>query len=165
MASFNGKEIPICYASCSIGHESSKHTLPEKLKALANVGFDAIELSMSDILSYGQQVSKSKAKIDPKDYQTLRSVAAEIGKLCEKEGLKVLMLQPFANFEGWPRGNERKDAFERAKGWMSIMEAVGTDMLQIGSSDAEGISSRFDHLASDLAELADIFAEKGFRIA
>jgi len=166
MADFKGKEIPLCYASCSIGHDDSKHTLPSKLKAIANAGFDAIELSMPDILAYGQQVSKTKSEIDPKDYATLRSVAEEIGQLCNKEGLKILILQPFANFEGWPKNSrERADAFERAKGWMGIMEAAGTDMLQIGSSDAEGISSNFHGLASDLAELADIFAEKGFRIA
>ncbi|OAL36992.1 hypothetical protein AYO20_03761 [Fonsecaea nubica] len=166
MASFNGKEIPVCYASCSIGHDGSKHTLPAKLQTLATAGFDAIELSMPDILAYGREISQTKADIDPKDYKTLRSVATEIGKMCEKEGLKVLMLQPFANFEGWPKDSkERRDAFERAKGWMSIMEAVGTDMLQIGSSDAEGISPSFDDLAADLAELADIFAEKGLRIA
>ncbi|KAK4943591.1 hypothetical protein LTR10_016886 [Elasticomyces elasticus] len=165
MAQFKGQKIPICYASCSIGH-NDKHTLPEKLKAIAGAGFDAIELSMPDILTYGQQISETKKEIDPKDYATLRSVAQKIGELCKKEGLKILILQPFANFEGWPKGSpERDDAFDRAKGWMSIMEATGTDMMQIGSSDAEGISSSFDYLASDLAELADIFAEKGFRIA
>jgi sugar phosphate isomerase/epimerase len=45
------------------------------------------------------------------------------------------------------------------------MEAVGTDMLQVGASDAPGISTSFDDLAADLAELADLCAEKGFRIA
>ncbi|KIV79876.1 hypothetical protein PV11_07417 [Exophiala sideris] len=165
MAQFKGQKIPICYASCSIGH-NDKHTLPEKLKAIAGAGFDAIELSMPDILTYGQQISETKKEIDPKDYATLRSVAQKIGELCKQQGLKILILQPFANFEGWPKGSpEREDAFDRAKGWMSIMEAAGTDMMQIGSSDAEGISSSFDYLASDLAELADIFAEKGFRIA
>ncbi|ETI22452.1 hypothetical protein G647_06527 [Cladophialophora carrionii CBS 160.54] len=166
MADFNGAEIPICYASCSIGHDSEKHTIPEKIKVLAGAGFDAIELSMPDILAYGQQISESKSQPAAKDYATLRSVASEIGQLCEKAGLKILMLQPFANFEGWPKDSEeRKDAWERAQGWMSIMEAVGTDMLQIGSSDADGISGNVDELASDLAELADVFAEKGFRIA
>ena len=42
------------------------------------------------------------------------------------------MLQPFSNFEGWPQGSkERGDAFSRAKGWIQIMQAVGTDMLQV----------------------------------
>ncbi|KAK7890573.1 hypothetical protein LTR67_007781 [Exophiala xenobiotica] len=165
MATFKGQKIPICYASCSIGHDEN-HTLPKKLKAIAAAGFDAIELSMPDILTYGQQISDSGAEIDPKDYATLRSVGQKIGELCKKERLKILILQPFANFEGWPKGSkERQDAWERAKGWMSIMEATGTDMMQIGSSDDEGISSDFDDLAADLAELADVFAEKGFRIA
>lgn len=132
MADFNGKEIPICYASCSIGYDNPHHTLPEKLKAIASAGFDAIELSMPDILAYGQQLSDSQTKIDPKDYGTLRSVGKEVRKLCENQGLKVLILQPFANFEGWPKGSqEREDAFERAKGWMGIMESVGTDVLQV----------------------------------
>lgn len=135
MAEFKGQKIPVCYASCSIGHDGSKHTLPAKLKAIADAGFNAIELSMPDILAYGQQISDSKSEIDPKDYRTLQSVGQDIRKLCEKHGLKVLILQPFANFEGWPKGSEeRKDAFERAKGWMSIMEAVGTDMLQVSVS-------------------------------
>jgi sugar phosphate isomerase/epimerase len=132
MATFKGQKIPTCYASCSIGHDES-HTLPKKLEAIAAAGFDAIELSMPDILTYGQQISDSGAEIDPKDYATLRSVGQKIGELCKKEGLKILILQPFANFEGWPRGSkEREDAWERAKGWMSIMEATGTDMMQVG---------------------------------
>ena len=132
MASFKGEKIPICYASCSIGHDDSKHTFPEKLAAIASAGFDAIELSMPDILAYGKQISSDNSEPDPKDYATLRSVGQKIRQLCEKQGLKILILQPFANFEGWPKGSdERKDAFERAKGWMDIMEAVGTDMLQV----------------------------------
>ncbi len=132
MGDFKSKDIPICYASCSIGHDDEKHTLPEKLKVLAAAGFDAIELSMPDILAYGRHISKSKSEPDPEDYTTIRSVASEIRKLCEKVGLKILMLQPFANFEGWPKDSEeREDAWERAKDWMSIMEAAGTDMLQV----------------------------------
>lgn len=45
------------------------------------------------------------------------------------------------------------------------MEALGTDMLQVGSSDSEGITGDINELAGDLAELADMLAEKGFRIA
>jgi sugar phosphate isomerase/epimerase len=54
------------------------------------------------------------------------------------------------------------------------MDAVGTDMLQVGSSDSPaagsdsgegvGISSNTEDLAADLAELADLCAEKGMRV-
>jgi sugar phosphate isomerase/epimerase len=52
--------------------------------------------------------------------------------LAAQYSLKIMMLQPFSNFEGWERGSkEREDAFARAKGWIKIMHAVGTDMLQV----------------------------------
>ncbi|OTB17176.1 hypothetical protein K445DRAFT_316673 [Daldinia sp. EC12] len=160
---YQGTKVPTCYATCSIGHKES-HTLPLKLKAIADAGFDAIELSMPDILAYGKMLHGREP--DPKDYNTLVEIGKAIKKQAQDHKLKILMLQPFANFEGWPKGSSaRKDAFERAEGWIRIMEAVGTDMLQVGSSDAPGISSSIDDLASDLAELADMCAAKGFRIA
>ncbi|KAI1500019.1 3-dehydroshikimate dehydratase [Biscogniauxia marginata] len=160
---FHGAKVPTCYATCSIGHKES-HTLPLKLKAIADSGFDAIELSMPDILAYGKMLNGE----DPgsKDYDTLVEIGKVIKAQAQEHNLKILMLQPFANFEGWPKGSkEREDAFARAEGWIRVMEAVGTDMLQVGSSDAAGISSSFDDLAGDLAELADLCAAKGFRIA
>ncbi|KAL0056808.1 hypothetical protein AAF712_016581 [Marasmius tenuissimus] len=160
---YDTSNIPTSYASCSIGINES-HTLPLKLEAIASAGFDAIELSMPDILEYAKLLNGREP--DPKNYDTLVDVGKQIRELTAKHGLKTLMLQPFANFEGWPQGSkEREDAFNRAKGWMRIMDAVGTDMLQVGSSDSEGISSSFDKLAGDLRELADMMAEKGFRIA
>ncbi|KAI0204063.1 3-dehydroshikimate dehydratase [Astrocystis sublimbata] len=161
---YEGASVPTSYATCSIGH-SAAHTLPEKLKAISAAGFDGIELSMPDILSYGASLNDGQEP-SPTDYDTLVSVGKSIRSLVETQKLRILMLQPFANFEGWPKGSkEREDAFTRAKGWMRIMEAVGTDMLQVGSSDAPGISGDFDVLAADLAELADLCKEKGLRIA
>ncbi|KAI1875894.1 uncharacterized protein JN550_001390 [Neoarthrinium moseri] len=155
--------IPTSYATCSIGYKDS-HTLPLKLKAIADAGFDAVELSMPDIIAYGKMLNGQEP--DPKDYNALVEIGKQIKAQTTEHGLEILMLQPFANFEGWPKGSKkRKEAFDRAKGWIRVMEAVGTDMLQVGSSDAPGISSSFDELAADLAELADLMAEKGFRIA
>ncbi|KAI0545883.1 3-dehydroshikimate dehydratase [Xylaria curta] len=161
---YQGAKVPTSYATCSIGHKAS-HTLPEKLKAISAAGFDGIELSMPDILSYGKELQHG-LEPDPTDYDTLVTISKTIKSLTEAQNLKVLMLQPFANFEGWPKGSkEREDAFTRARGWIRIMQAVGTDMLQVGSSDADGIEGDFDTLAADLAELADLCAEKGLRIA
>lgn len=130
---YQGTKLPTCYASCSIGHKP-EHDLPSKLEAISSAGFEAIELSMPDILSYAKKLNGSEP--DPKDFDTIVKVGAEIKKLTAKYNLKILMLQPFANFEGWIKGkqdDQRKDAWERAMGWMRIMEAVGTDMLQVSS--------------------------------
>ncbi|KAI1334680.1 3-dehydroshikimate dehydratase [Xylariaceae sp. FL0016] len=161
---YRDSQVPTCYATCSVGHRDT-HTLPLKLKAIADAGFDAIELSMPDILSYGKMLNNQEP--DPQDYDALVELGRAIKTQAAEHGLQIAMLQPFANFEGWPRGSpEREDAFSRARGWMRIMEAVGTDMLQVGSSDAPGIAAAsVADMARDLAELADLGAERGLRVA
>ncbi len=131
MATFRNQKIPTCYASCSVGYKK-EHTLPEKLKAISTAGFTAIELSMPDVLAYGEQLKG--VEISPRNYGELQNVGKKIKELCDQHSLKILMLQPFANFEGWREDPQRKDAFERATGWMSLMEAVGTDMLQVSQT-------------------------------
>lgn len=123
------QRIPLAYATCSIGCGPSD-TLPRKLEAIAQAGFVAIELSFPDIIDYGSHVLGHS--IEPDNYAEILTVTREIRKLCDANGLKVMMLQPFANFEGWAKGSpERQNAFERALGWIGIMKVVGTDILQV----------------------------------
>lgn len=121
--------IPTCYASCSIGTKP-EHDLPAKLEAISSAGFEAIELSLPDLVSFAN--SYLKKQISNYDYPELCEAGAKVKELCQTNNLKVLILQPFSNFEGWPDGSpEKEDAWKRAKGWLQIMEAVGTDMLQV----------------------------------
>lgn len=100
------------------------------------------------------------------DWTTLREAAKSAAHLCQAHGLEILVLQPFANFEGWPPGSpEREAVFSRARGWLSIMEASGCDMLQVGSTDSPAASGDREQLAADLGELADLLSTKGYRIA
>ncbi|MCJ1319769.1 hypothetical protein MMC15_005105 [Xylographa vitiligo] len=124
-------KVPTCYASCSIG--SPTDPLPAKLDAISAAGFDAIELSFPDLQNFANSYLKKEIAED--DYENLCIAGTEVKELCDERQLKILVLQPFSNFEGWPEGSpERKDAFERAEGWIRIMQAVGTDMLQVGSA-------------------------------
>ncbi|KAK5993788.1 3-dehydroshikimate dehydratase [Cladobotryum mycophilum] len=162
---YEGTTIPTSFASCSVP-KAVGGSLPDKLKAIRDAGFDAIELSMPDIMEYGRELRDDL--LVETDYDDVADVASKIRIITQELGLDILMLQPFARFEGWSKSKhpeERKDAFNRARGWMKVMEAAGTTMLQIGSSDSEEISSDTDEMAADLGELADIFAEKGLRIA
>jgi sugar phosphate isomerase/epimerase len=70
------------------------------------------------------------AEIAEDDYSSLCEAGKTAETMCAGHGLKIRVLQPFANFEGWPEGSrQRQDAFARAKAWIDIMEALGTDML------------------------------------
>lgn len=154
--------IPTSFASCSIGKTDDK--LEDKLDAISGAGFKGIELSWPDLVEYAQRTSGRTVKED--DYDSLVQAASRVGELVKERGLVVMMLQPFSNFEGWPRGSkERRDAFERAKGWIKVMRAVETDLLQVGSTDSEGITSKVEDVVNDLRELAGMLNEHGFRLA
>jgi len=120
--------IPTCYATVSIG--TPDHDLHEKLEVIAAAGFQGIELGFPDLLSFTSK--HHNEDVQPQDFDALCAAGTQVRSLCYEVGLKIVMLQPFANFEGWkPQSEEREDAFRRAKGWIRIMEAVGTDMLQV----------------------------------
>ena len=123
------KQIPLSFATCSIRCRETD-TLPKKLEAISSAGFTAIELAFPDLQQFACEFLNRE--IHPYNYIDLCTAAVEVTEECEKRNLKILMLQPFANFEGWPGGSkERDDAFERARGWIEIMAVCGTDMLQV----------------------------------
>ncbi|KAF6820077.1 xylose isomerase-like TIM barrel [Colletotrichum plurivorum] len=154
---------PLAFATCSLGQPH--HTLPQKLTAIASAGFNGIELSLPDLQSFASLHFRKEIVED--DYTSLSEATTLVREQCKKLGLEIMVLQPFSNFEGWPRGSqERKDAFERARGWVEIMSAAGTRMLQVGSSDSPGIEdASMQDVVDDLRELADMLNEKGFRVA
>ncbi|CAO2648872.1 Nn.00g098210.m01.CDS01 [Neocucurbitaria sp. VM-36] len=156
--------IPISYATCSLGSPSNPPPVLDRLHAISAAGFSAVELSFPDILSFGQTLLGHE--VEPSNYDELCKVAAEIKKECDKRKLGIMMLQPFANFEGWPEGSDgRKDALDRAHGWIRIMQACGTDMLQVGSTDTPLEKLDKGKMVSDLRGLCDMLKEHGFRLA
>lgn len=170
--------IPLSLASCSIG--LPRHSLRQKLEAAARAGFRGIELSFPDILAHARELLRlgqlegdktlpadASDEIQPDDYATLAQATKHIRHLCAARGLAVLVLQPFANFEGWDaraRPAERRAAFDRAGGWLRLMDAAGTDMLQVGATDTPAHKLGGDDedkapaltAADDLAALADL---------
>lgn len=158
------RSIPISYATCSLGSPSNPPPLLDRLHAISAAGFSAVELSFPDILSYGQTLLGHE--VEPSNYDELCKVAAEIKKECDKRQLGIMMLQPFANFEGWPEDSDsRKDALERANGWIRIMQSCGTDLLQVGSTDSPLEKLDKGKMVSDLRGLCDMLHEHGFRLA
>ncbi|RAL17325.1 sugar phosphate isomerase/epimerase family protein [Aspergillus homomorphus CBS 101889] len=157
-------DIPLSFATCSIGKPTD--SLPAKLQALSEAGFHAVELAFPDILTFAKE---TRGEVAEDDYEALREVARDIKGVCDRYQIKVMMLQPFANFEGWPRDSkEREDAFKRARGWISLMEALDCDMLQVGSTDTptESLSpSLRESMIEDLQSLADLLSEKKMRLA
>ncbi|KAI9725191.1 MAG: hypothetical protein M1828_003372 [Chrysothrix sp. TS-e1954] len=156
-----------CFATVSLDNlpdNQKAPTLQEKLQAIASAGFKGIELAFPNLVAFAS--SHHERDIAPDAYDDLCSAGTAVKDLTAQANLKIMMLQPFSNFEGWPRGSkEREQVFERAKGWIRVMEAAGTDTLQVGATDTPDITTDENELAKDLGELADLLAKKGFRLA
>lgn len=149
------ENIPTAFATCSIGH--AEDTLREKINVIAQSKFRGIELAFPDLMNFASL--RAGKKVAANDYDELCKAAAEVKTLCREVGLEIVMLQPFSNFEGWRQDSkERADAFARADGWIRIMDACDTKMLQVRKSqtgfnsisllDIVPMSGRIDGFAS-----------------
>jgi sugar phosphate isomerase/epimerase len=156
--------IPFSIATVSVG--TSTTPLHLKLSAISQAGFTGIELSFEDLLNFA--TLHLLREVEDDDYDALCEAADEARHLCGHYGLQIVVLQPFSNFEGWPEhSDERMSAFKNARGWIKIMKALGTDMLQVGSNDAPSppLSRSRAQAVRDLTGLADMLREEDLKLA
>lgn len=154
--------IPTSIATASLGTPSD--SLEAKLSAIASAGFQAVELGFRDLVSFASTTFRKEIQED--DFDNLVRAGKEVRKLCANHDLKIVLLQTPSRFEGWNKGSKDRDqAFLNARGWIRIIQSLGTDMLQVGSSNATAISTDNADIVGDLRELADMLSENQFRLA
>lgn len=134
------------------------HTLPMKLRAIAQAGFPQVEIGFPDLEAYASQAFPGYKKLDNSgkgDLYNLLKTAKEVRELCRELGLKVLVVHPFSEFEGYEDEKRRKENMQRARAWIQVLAALDCQMLQVGSSDDPSSSSDLEVIARDLRVLAD----------
>src|SRR4029078_2586244 len=97
----------------SIATVSISGTLESKLRAIAQAGFNGVELFENDLL-------------------TSSISTRHVGEPLSYLGLTCTMFQPFRDFEGMPDAL-RDRVFERMERKFDIMQALGTDLLRVCS--------------------------------
>ena len=129
----------------SIATVSLSGTLNEKLTAVANAGFDGVEIFDQDLLCSLWTPRRIKER-------------------CEELGLKIEMLQPFRDLEGMTEAQHAR-AMRRFEGKLDVMAELGTDLILVCAScqpdaiDDDQLSAEQLHKAAELAH------ERGMRIA
>src|SRR5262245_30525632 len=128
----------------SIATVSLGGTLVEKLQAIAAAGFDGVEIFENDLLYFDGS-------------------PAEVRTICADLGLRVLLFQPFRDFEAAPRGRMAKN-FDRAEIKFDVMEQLGADLMLVCSNTAPDTIADDAVAAEDLRALGERAARRGFRI-
>jgi 4-hydroxyphenylpyruvate dioxygenase len=128
----------------SIATVSLSGTLPEKMKAVAEAGFDGIELFENDFVNF----SGSAADV--------RAMAADLG-------LSIDLYQPFRDFEGMPDPLFRR-SLERAERKFDLMQALGVPMMLCCSNTSPAVIDDPLRAAAQLHELAERAAKRGLKV-
>ena len=128
----------------SIATVSLSGDLSEKLAAIAQAGFGAVEIFENDFLAFDH---------GPR----------EVGQMVRDAGLQISLFQPFRDFEGLPEP-QRARAFERARRKFETMNELGTDLILICSNVSPLAQGGIDRAAEDLRALGDIAREHGVRV-
>jgi 4-hydroxyphenylpyruvate dioxygenase len=120
-------------------------TLRDKLTAIAEAGFEGLEIFETDILAHD-------------------GPPADVGRMARDLGLEIIALQPFRDFEGMPEPRRSRN-FERARRKFDLMAELGTRRLLVCSNVSPRSLGGIDRAAADLRDLGDLAAEAGVEIA
>jgi 4-hydroxyphenylpyruvate dioxygenase len=128
----------------SIATVSISGTLELKLRAIAQAGFNGVEIFENDLLT---------AEASPR----------QIGALMRELGLACTLFQPFRDFEGMP-DNLRPRVFERIERKFDVMQELGTDLLLVCSNVSPVSTGDRERITVDFRELGERAAKRGLRI-
>jgi 4-hydroxyphenylpyruvate dioxygenase len=119
-------------------------TLRTKLRAIADAGFEHVEIFESDLLACPEPV-------------------AVVGAMLRDQGLACAAFQPFRDFEGMP-ARLRARVFDRAERKFDVMQELGTDLVLVSSNVSPESLGERSRIVDDFRELGDRAAARGLRV-
>ncbi len=128
----------------SIATVSMGGLLREKLAAIAEAGFDGVEIFETDVTASDR---------------TPEEIAAQAADL----GLEIVALQPFRDFEGMPEPERRRN-FERARRKFELANRLGAPRMLVCSNVSPLALGGIDRAATDLRELGGLAEEFGIDV-
>lgn len=128
----------------SIATVSISGEFDQKLSAIADAGFDAIEIFENDLLAFER-------------------TPLEVGRMVRDRGLVVNLFQPFRDFEGMPDPFRARN-FDRAERKFDLMSELDTNLMLVCSNTSTVSLGGIDRAAADLRELGERAARRGMRI-
>lgn len=106
------------------------HDLDVKLLEAGKAGYKGVEIFWEDLVYAAKKLTPGS---DGKDEAAILRAAQYARILCDQNGLTVLVLQPFVNYEGLLDQAAHDELIGKLKLWFKIVKVLGTDMIQIPS--------------------------------
>jgi hypothetical protein len=117
----------------SVTHHSGRawvHELEVKLAEAGMAGYQGVEIFWEDLVYAAKKLSPDS---DEKDEPVMLQAAQHARELCDQNGLSVLVLQPFMNYEGLLDQSKHDELVVKLRLWFKVVKILGTDLIQIPS--------------------------------
>jgi len=128
----------------SIATVSLGGTLVDKLTAISAAGFDGVEIFENDLFYF-------------------EGTAADVKRIADDRGLRIVLFQPFRDFEAGPREKLQRN-LDRAERKFDLMGELATDLMLVCSSIAPDTVDDDALAAADLHALGERAARRGLRV-
>ncbi|KAK8843513.1 hypothetical protein IAR55_007173 [Kwoniella newhampshirensis] len=176
------RSLPTGYATPCLGLNPA-HTLEMKFRAMQEADFPMVELGFGNYVAWVRskvpnlppstcpEEWKVDDEPDPSDTQIWNALfdhTDELKALAQRHELRLLMLQPLNQFDGWPEGSERGEWVKRkVELWVKLCSRLTVDFLQVGANDQADANGGDEKTAQDMRWLAEIASkqERPFAIA
>src|SRR6185503_12833354 len=128
----------------SIATVSISGSLESKLRAVAEAGFDGVEIFENDLLGFP-------------------GTPREVGRIIRDLGMQCTLFQPFRDLEGMPP-EQLARAYERMERKFDVMAELGTDLVLLCSNCSPLAVADRPRLIDNLAGLGERAAKRGMRV-
>ena len=147
--------LGLATASSSLGKPHGGHQIETLLEAAAANGIKGIEICYEALLAHAARRGASSE--EEVGELSILQAAEDIKRRCDAVGLMVIVLQPFASYEGLVDEEEHRRAVRKWSQWLTLAHALGCDTIQMPSNfELLGTTGNFDRVVADMVEIADL---------
>ncbi|MGH2849377.1 MAG: sugar phosphate isomerase/epimerase family protein, partial [Solirubrobacteraceae bacterium] len=129
----------------AISTASLSGSLEDKLLVAARAGFDGVELFETDLIGSNASVAELRSYVD-------------------QLGLEIMLYVPLRDFEAVDDATFARN-LHRAVGKLDVMQRLGARLLLVCSNASDDAVDDDRRAGAQLAELAELAAARGIRIA
>ena len=150
--------LSLATATVSLG-SPGVHDIRSILEAAASNGLKGIEICYNNLHHHAAHLlGSTSAEVDQ---STMVRAAEDVKRMCDELGLTIIVLQPFASYDGLVDAEKHRKMVDRFTRWLELAHALGTDTIQMPSNfDKTGTTGDTDRLVADMVEIADLASEE-----
>jgi 4-hydroxyphenylpyruvate dioxygenase len=134
------------------------HSIESIIKATAKAGLQGIEICYNNLYYHAKSISNSD---DEPTQEQLVNAAKDIARRCSESKLTIIVLQPFASYDGLLDSELHTQMVSKFKCWLELAQALGCEIIQIPSNfNTDGTTGDMKEIVSDMLEITDLAAKE-----